>query len=259
MKNLYLLSAILLITGLSFGQPAGISNDDGTPTDPQSGTKNFENSTRGILSLPDYYNFNTNGGNNSYPFNMPNGREVQLLYLPGDFNQPSPAPAGNISSLSFRIGNAYPLGLFTYTDLTIKMGQSNITNFTFGNLYTGTLTTVYYRSSVILTGIAGDWMTITLDTPFAYDPAQSLIIDVGQCGVPGALGYSMCFTNMTGGRRIWTIGGCPFVYSNQDAEIYHLGISYGSIVPTEVPLNNWALYLAIFLVAATLVVRFRKH
>jgi hypothetical protein len=230
MKNFYLLSAFLLITGFSFGQLAGIPIDDGTPTDSQKGVNHIESDgSRSTFSLPDYYNYNTNGSNNSFPWNLTDGKEVQLLYLPGDFNQPSPAPAGNITSISFRIANTYPLGPATYTNLTIKMGQSAITSFTAGSFYTGPLTTVYYRTSVSLTGIVGEWMNIILDTPFAYDPAQSLIIDIGQCSETGATGFSMCFTNLPGNRRIWSVGGCPFVYSNLNSSVYHLGISYGPI------------------------------
>jgi hypothetical protein len=206
MKKIYLLSAVLLITGFSFGQQTGIPIDNGNATEFNGGAnKDESSSTRGTLALPEYYNYNTNGdNNNSFPFNISSGKDVQLLYLPGDFNQPLPAPAGNITSISFRIGDTYPLGPATFTDLTIKMGQSNITSFSDGNLYTGALATVYYKASVPLTGIPGEWMTITLDSPFAYDPAQSLIIDIGQCSTTQTWGFSACFTNLTGNRRIWS-------------------------------------------------------
>jgi hypothetical protein len=178
-----------------------------------------------IAQTPQYYNYSINGSNNSFPTNIAAGKEVQLLYLAGNFNQPTPAPAGNIISIALRIADAYPLGPWTYTDFTIKMGQSAITTFATGTFYTGTLTTVYYRASVSLTGAAGQWMTITLDSPFAYDPTQSLIVDIGQCAVPGASGYSMCYTASTGIRRNYSAGGCAFAYSSQDASIYHMGIN----------------------------------
>ena len=155
-----------------------------------------------LIAQPQYYNYNTAGsGSNSFPFNIPAGKDVQLLYLPGDFNQPAPAPAGSITSISFFISPSYSLGPWTYTDMTIKMGQSGITSFTSGSFYPGALTTVYYRASVSLSASAGTWLTLTLDSPFAYDPTQSLIVDVGQCGVPGATGYSAAFTTLTGNRR----------------------------------------------------------
>jgi hypothetical protein len=177
-----------------------------------------------IQAQPQYFNYNTTGSANSFPFNIAGGKDVQLLYLPGDFNQPTPAPAGNITSISFRIHDSYPLGPWTYTDLTIKLGQSSITSFDPGTFYAGSLTTVYYRASVLLTGAAGGWMTIVLDNPFLYNPAQSLIVDVSQCAAPGATGFSSCFTTLTDNRRNWSVAGCPFVYSNQNSAVVHLGL-----------------------------------
>ncbi len=186
---------------------------------------------------PQYFNYNTNGSNNSFPFNITAGKEIQLLYLPGDFNQPTIAPAGNITSLSFRIGDTYALGPWAYTDFTIKIGQSNDTTFGLGSLYTGTLITVYYRASVTLTGTAGGWMTITLDTPFNYDPTQSLIVDIGQCSVPGGTGFSACFTTLTNMRRNWSSGGCPFAFGGQNNAVYHMGLSI-TCVPPPAPTNT---------------------
>jgi hypothetical protein len=179
-----------------------------------------------LTAQPQFYNYNNGGGFNAFPFNVTTGKKVQLLYLPGDFDQPIPAPAGAITSVSFLIG--LQLGPWSYEDFTIKMGQSTITSFTAGSFYAGPLTTVYYRPSVSLTGIAGQWMTITLDTPFPYDPTQSLIVDVSQCEVAGATSNSATFTALTGNRRIWSVGGCPFVYGGADSEIYSIGITLGS-------------------------------
>ena len=184
-----------------------------------------------FMSDPLYYNYNTNGSNNSFPFNISGGKDIQLLYLPGDFNQPIPAPAGNITSISLRIADSYPLGPWTYTDLTIKVGQSAITSFPAGSFYTGTLTTVYYRSSVLLSAPGGSWLTIDFDTPFAYDPAQSLIVDIGHCLAPGATGFSACFTTLTGNRRLWSVGGCPFAYSSENSAVYHMGLTVDCPMP----------------------------
>jgi len=176
-----------------------------------------------MAQTPQYYNYNTNGSNNSFPFNQPSGKEVQLLYTPGVFNQPTPAPAGNLTSIYFRIADTYPLGPWTYTDFTIKLGQSSIFSFDPGVLYTGAMTTVYYRASVSLTGTAGQWMSIAFDTPFPYDPSQSLIVDISQCGAPGATGYSMCFTTLSDNLRNYSNTGCPFTYYGQNPATYHIG------------------------------------
>jgi len=180
---------------------------------------------------PQYYNYNTSGTANSFPFNVSAGKQAQFLYLPGDFNQPTPAPVGYISSISIRINDAYPLGPWTYTEFTIKMGQSTITDFGTGNFYTGSLSTVYYRASVTLTGTAGDWMTIELDNPFYYNPAQSLIVDISQCSAPGATGYSMSTTPLSGNRRIYSVGGCPFAYQGTAASVCNLGLTFATAQP----------------------------
>jgi N-acetylneuraminic acid mutarotase len=92
------------------------------------------------------------------------------------------------------------------------------------------MTTVYTRASVSLGGVANEWMTITLDTPFPYDPTQSLIVEVNQCGAPGATGFSTGTTTNTGNRRntSLTSGACPFVWGQQSGTVPHMGINVSS-------------------------------
>ena len=235
MKKIYLLFFMMITIGLSYGQLPGVPYDDGNPPDDNTGII-FTNASEpdSPTLTPDYYNYNTNGTNNSFPWNISGGKMVQLLYLAGEFAQPTPAPAGMITDISFRIADSYAIGPWTYTDLTIKLGQSTTTSLTSGSFYTGSLTTVYYSASVSLTGPAGSWMTIHLDAPFTYDPTQSLIVEVGQCGVAGATGYSACRTALSGIRRVWSVGGCPFVaYASGDASVYHVGLTL-SIGPTVI-------------------------
>ena len=76
-----------------------------------------------LTAQPQYYNFNNDGSQNMFPWNTVGGKDVQLLYLAGDFSQPTAAPAGNIISIAFRVPTAYPLGPWTYNTLVIQMGQ----------------------------------------------------------------------------------------------------------------------------------------
>jgi hypothetical protein len=176
-----------------------------------------------LTAQPQYYNYNTTGNGNSFPFNV-SGKDCQFLFLPGEFSQPSPAPSGNITSISFMINST--LGPATYTTFTIQMGQTSATVFNGTSFYTGSLTTVYNHASVSLSGATGTWMTILLDTPFPYDPTQSLVIDVGQCGATGTLGSgSMSYINVTGNRRNWSVGGCTFAFYGANTVIYAMGIS----------------------------------
>src|SRR4030095_8583562 len=108
------------------------------------------------------------------------GYKVQWLIGPGEYNQPTNAPAGNITKYYIYMSTA---GSGTYSNLTIKMGQASITSFT--GEYMGQLDTVYFRSSVSLSSSTNAWLLFTLDRPFNYNPTQSLIIQVSQCGFTG--------------------------------------------------------------------------
>ena len=188
-----------------------------------------------VTAQPQYYNFNTNGSNNSFPFGIAAGKNVELLYLPGDFNQPTPAPNGTITAIGFRVGDTYPINGFQYTTFTIDLGQApGLTSFPAGAYYAGTMTNVYNHASVTFTATGGTWLIITLDTPFPYDNTQSLIMRIGHCGSSNATGFPSCFTAGTGSRRNWSVGGCPFVYSSQNTSIYHVGLNITTGVPPAV-------------------------
>ncbi|MBE2228048.1 MAG: T9SS type A sorting domain-containing protein [Ignavibacteria bacterium] len=185
--------------------------------------------TANLYTQPQYYNYNTAGTANSFPWNIPGGKQIQVLFLPGDFNQPTPAPNGNITSVSFRL--AANLGPYTYTNVVIKMGQAaGLTTFAASQWYTGTMTEVYNRPSVQLGGLANEWLTITLDTPFPYDNTQSLIIDVQQCAAAGATGFSSGTTTLAGFRRntSLTTSACPFVWGQQSGSMPHMGVNISS-------------------------------
>jgi len=185
------------------------------------------------LMAQQYYNYNNGTGANSFPLNVTTGKDVQLLYLPGAFNQPTSAPAGNITTLYLRFNSA--ISNVTYTTMTIKMGLTNITNLTSGSFYAGSLTTVYSRASVVWNYPTG-WGAITLDTPFPYDPTQSLVVDIGQCGA-SAGGGILYFTTQTNNLRVWSVGGCPFApYAGVSTYNYDMGIDVTStaIPPTVV-------------------------
>jgi hypothetical protein len=172
------------------------------------------------LAQPQYYNFqNVGTSSNSFPFNVAGGKAVQWLFQAGEFTQPSPAPGGNITRVYFFMTTA---GTRTFTNLEIKMGQANITNLP-ASWYAGQMTTVYQSASVMYTSSALSWMSIELDTPFPYDPGMSLIIEVGQCGASGS-GMSVRQNVLANMTRNYSVGGCPFVYSSQTANVLNCGV-----------------------------------
>jgi hypothetical protein len=151
------------------------------------------------------------------------------LFLAGEFNQPSPVPSGmQITKVYFRHSTTTSRVL---TNFHILMAQSTITTLTTGQFYPGPWDTVYYHASANLSASAGQWSVVTLDTPFPYDPTKSLVLFVGQCGASGS-GGSVYNTTLTGVRRTWSAGGCPFTpYSGGDAYMLNFGIDVEPAVP----------------------------
>lgn len=181
---------------------------------------------------PQYYNYNNGASGNSFPFNMATGKAANSLFLAGELNQPTPIPAGQkITKVYFRHSGA---GTRTYTDLRVMMVQSTLTTLTTGVFDPGPYDTVYYNASPTFTYTIGGWTSITLDHAFNYDPTKSLIIFVGQCGATGA-GGSVYNTTTTGIRRVWSVGGCPFVaYAGGDAATVNFGVD---VVPAAPPIT----------------------
>ena len=184
-----------------------------------------------------YYNYMTGGGANSFPFGIAGGKMVQWLVLPGEFANPTPAPSSSISKFSVRIATGYPLNSTTYSSFYIRMGQTTITSLTSGVFHSGTMDTVYRRASVTLAAAADTWLEFTLDQPFLYNPAQSLVIEIGQCAGAGATGFPLAHTTLTGNRRVWSVGGCPFVaYAGAGTNVLNCGI-HASIISGVTPIT----------------------
>ncbi len=180
------------------------------------------------MAQPQYYNYNTQLNGNAFPFSVVAGKVVQELYLPGEINQPTRPPSGNITSIYFTCASA----TITFTNLTIKMGLSNITTLPAGAFYVGQLDTVYFHPSQQLTSVAGTFMQITLDHPFYYDTSMSLVIEVDQCGAT-ATGMTIYNTLLTGNRRTYnqTAGGCNYIYQGQGTQLANLGIDVSAVTP----------------------------
>jgi photosystem II stability/assembly factor-like uncharacterized protein len=183
-----------------------------------------------LAQTPQYYNSNTGTSSNSFPFNIAAGKAVNSLFLAGEFNQPTPLPSGQkITTVYFRTSTAFTV---TFTNLHILMAQDVITTLTTGAFYPGPYDTVYSSPSRTLTSTIDGWMSITLDRPFNYDPTKSLIIFVGQCGGTGT-GMSVRNSTLTGIRRTWSVGGCPFApFASGDGAMVNFGVD---VLPAGVP------------------------
>jgi len=175
---------------------------------------------------PQHYNYNNTNSGNSFPLGTASGRMVQWLVLPGDINQPGPAPSGNITKLYLMV--AANFGPNTYTNFGIMMGETTITTLPSGAFFTGPRDTVYKRASVSLTGVLLNWLEFTFDHPYAYDNTKGLVIQVEQLGCAGTALYSLGNTYLTGRRRTYSTTPAPFNVQGQDAYVYNFGISFGA-------------------------------
>ncbi len=194
----------------------------------------------GLLAQPQYYNYNNGTVQNMFPLNTSGGKMAQMVIPPGNFYQPGPAPAGNITKFHVYINSTYPLGPATYTTFKILFRQWTDSVLTAGSFLGGTWDTVYQRASVTLTAAGGTWLTFILDHPFSYVPTQSLVVQMEQCAVSGTFsGYSLTFTTAVGYRRNWSVGGCPYVYSGVSTNILNSGIDVAPASSNPLFFTQW--------------------
>ena len=191
-----------------------------------------------LAQTPQYYNYATGGNANMFPLNTPGGKMVQWLVAPGEFNTPTGARTGNITSFYCRIATGYPLNSTTYTTFKLIFGQTTLTSLPSGVFYTGTMDTVFKRATVTLQAAADTWLKFTLDHSFAYDSTKSLVIQMEQCLAPGVTGYSLAHTNLSGNRRAWSVGGCPFAFYGNGVNVLNCGIDVTPPPPPTPPYYN---------------------
>jgi hypothetical protein len=187
-----------------------------------------------LAAAPDYWNALPTAGANVFPFNtLPaTGKKVQWIVAAGEFNQPSAAPAGNITSIWYRPNAACNA---TYTTLTIRMANVSTSTFiTVGAFYAGAMTTVLSQNTTIAQPVALTWTEIPLTTPFPYDPAQNLIIEVSQCGFTGT-GFNInqqAFGSAPDYRRQFSdaasVCGVTALATGGDLNVAGIGITVGA-------------------------------
>jgi hypothetical protein len=197
-----------------------------------------------VRATPMHYNYLGNGTNNSFPLGISTGKMVQWLFMPagqtGSWNLPTPPDAGGIINAFYMlIGTSYPITDKTYTALRLLYGQTTLTTLTQGQFYSGTLDTVYVRMTQLINAPGGSWLAFIWDTPKPYNPTLSTVIQIEQAGFTpsGSSFYPQCQTSLTPYRRVWSVGGPPFVpYTTSDGYTLHSGLSV--YYPTGTNNNN---------------------
>ncbi|HRN95611.1 MAG TPA: GEVED domain-containing protein, partial [Chitinophagales bacterium] len=161
------------------------------------------------IAQPQYYNINTSAGANAIPLGgagYPTNK-CQFLYGPNVFNTNgttgTPAFNGFITTVYFRV-NSYSAAV-VYSDFTISLVQNVGVATTFPTTTFGTLVPSFYQPTYSLpTPLANDWVAITLQTPFLYNPAQSLIFEMKASGSVGGATTSNGMRTGTGSRLYGT-------------------------------------------------------
>jgi len=189
------------------------------------------------ISEPQFYNYTT-GSYNIFPFALSAGKFVNWLFLPGAFNQPAPCPSGKqITKIYIMIHTG---GTRALTNFQILMAQTTLTNLTTGQFYPGPWDTVFVKDTSLSAPVgAHTWMGINLHTPYPYDPSKSLVVGIGQCGNSGS-GMYILQTSLSGIKRTWSVGGCPFVPYSAAGDEYNVdfGIDVEPVIGVGTIISN---------------------
>ncbi len=125
-------------------------------------------------------------------------RHTQCLYAPGDFTG---AVAGHIVRLYYRYGNSGVALGNTLGDFSISLIQTSATSLNGVQFLTGLQSVLEVNSFSIPPGQSGNWFSIDLDTPFLYDPTQSLVVDT-RFETSSNTAFGTYSTSGTTGRKI---------------------------------------------------------
>ena len=140
-------------------------------------------------------------GSNTYPL-ASSTNKIQLQYSAGEFTG---AFTGNITRVYVQRSNSTAQS--TFTNLTIKIGQSATWPSSTTTYFTPVTTCYYAATTLIPAGNTNDWVGITLTTPFAYDPSQHLVVIICQEGYVNGI-YLRHVSATPTPRRLYSSGGC---------------------------------------------------
>ncbi|MBK0401665.1 right-handed parallel beta-helix repeat-containing protein [Adhaeribacter sp. BT258] len=156
-------------------------------------------------------------GNNTVPFNT-SSKRIQTFYLPGELAGATP---GNITRVYFQ---ASTVGTVKLKDLKISLGQTLATSFGGASKtqFFTNLSQVYFDTATTLSVTAvNEWFAIDLTTPFLYDPAKPLIVDMTMTSrVNGSINV---VTSSVSGRRL-TASSVTATTGSSNAVLANFGI-----------------------------------
>lgn len=126
---------------------------------------------------PQYHNGMAPSNGNSIPLAYTSsGVKGQALYPVGVFGT---VPSGMKITKIYYAAYTGSTGSSSYSQLHIALKQDNISSLSSSSYVTG-VTNVFSSTSYTISYVGGYWFAITLQTPFLYNPALPLIVEVNQ-------------------------------------------------------------------------------
>jgi hypothetical protein len=140
--------------------------------------------------VPQYTFLGTSLISNTIPFATAasSSNKRQWVYYPSNFPG---APSGYITKIYLK---ASAVVNPNFTGFLIRMGNTNLT--TLSTTFVTNLDTVLYASSISFSSITGNWIPITLQTPWFYDATSNFIVEGSHQGY--SPGFSVMQTTLTG-------------------------------------------------------------
>ena len=129
-----------------------------------------------LAQTPTYFNTNTAGGANTFPFNnSATSRKVQWFIPTGSLG--SISPGNNITDVYFQLGSTASR---TYPNFYVKLKQGTGTGLTgtAGGPIEQGMVVYFWAQNFTINSTTGGWLKITLQTPFLFNPSQPLVVEV---------------------------------------------------------------------------------
>lgn len=149
-----------------------------------------------VKAQPGYALTATSSSSNSFPLASTSSNRVQWIHYPSHFT-PSLPGAGIITTMYVKASAAVSS---TFTNLTIKLGNTTITSMS-GTAWQTGLTTVFSSTTSITSTAANTWIPITLQSSFLYT-GGNMIVEISQAGYTSS-GMSVSQNSTLSGARQW--------------------------------------------------------
>lgn len=167
-------------------------------------------------------NFPTVCSTTAIPFMSNTNNKAQWLFYHTDF---SSAPSGYINKIYFRNDVIMLPVLCNFTDFQIRMGQSTLTALPPGPWINTGMNTTFSANNFQVWPLTGNWIPVTLQTPFYYDNTKNFIVEASHASY--SVGFMLMQASMTA-RNLY--GNITSLMANSQNYLCDLGfdITQGS-------------------------------